>query len=240
MSNYSIKTRSCIFTFVAAIALTTSTLRADIISGDFSGPGAQQAPNGVSFSPAIITDVQTIVFDVANVDDVTFEANFTLIDAGIQILVNGTPLFTTPSDVTQFGPEGTFISNPTTDNNGNAFENLGFAFNALPGDLPRLTVNSDSTGTSFSGNNQTVINNATGDITPVTYTPGFLVATFSDLLVANESNTIVIQNINANAFANLAGDFEVVSSAATAVPEPASVLGLIALIGTMSLRRRRA
>ena len=232
MSNYPLKIRTYIFAIVAAIALTTAPLRADIICGTFDGPNQDLG----SFGSPAFTVVQTIDFDVADVNDVTFEANFFVIDAGIRITVNGMELFETPADVTQFGQPGIFSSNPANDSTGAAFDNLGFAFNPLADGSPRLTVNSDSTGTSFSGNNQ--VGQGPGPITPVAFTPSFLVANFSDLLTANDTNTIVIENINDNGRALLVGDFTVVAPATTAVPEPSAV-SLCLLGGLLWIKRRR-
>ena len=230
MSLFALKMRACVVAIVAATTLPASPVVADIV-GTFDSPNVNVIGT---------TSVQTISFDVGNVADIAFEANFVVIDAGIQINVNGTPLFVTPEDVTQFGtPNNIFVSTPSNDSNGAAFDNLGFAFNPLPGDLPRLTVTSDNTGTSFTGYNQ--VNGDDPPLLPptaVTYTTSFTPQNFSSLLNPNSLNTIEIFNINNDTFARLAGDFTLTGELVT-VPEPSAVSLL--LFGGLALvaRRRR-
>lgn len=233
MCHSSHKLNACATSLMMMIALTASPLPADII-GSFDGPGVNV--NGFSL-------VQTIDFDVVDADDIAFEANFFVIDAGIQITVNGTPLFTTGPDVTQFGTPDNFFSTPGTDSAGVPFDNIGFGFNPLTDpvtgdDLPRLTVNSDSAGTAFSGYNQVNL----PDVpliapTAVTYTTSFPVEIFTDLLNDNSPNTIQIFNINDNSFARLDGDFTLTVEA-SAVPEPSS-LSLLLLGSLFCMKRRR-
>ena len=92
MSLFALKMRACVVAIVAATTLPASPVVADIV-GTFDSPNVNVIGT---------TSVQTISFDVGNVADIAFEANFVVIDAGIQINVNGTPLFVTPEDVTQF------------------------------------------------------------------------------------------------------------------------------------------
>ena len=227
MSLFALKMRACVVAIVAATTLPASPVVADIV-GTFDSPNMNVSGT---------TSVQTISFDVGNVADIVFEANFVVIDAGIQINVNGTPLFVTPEDVTQFGtPNNIFVSTPSNDSNGAAFDNLGFAFNPLPGDLPRLTVTSDNTGTSFTGYNQ--VDGSPLPPTAVTYTTSFSTQNFSSLLNPNSPNTIEIFNINNDTFARLAGDFTLTGEL-TSVPEPSAVSLL--LFGGLALvaRRRR-
>ena len=213
-----------------AIALMSSPLCADIVTGSFSGPGMDTS------GPVSIL---TIPFNVADPDDVTFEANFDIIDLGIQINVNGNQLFSTGSNISQFDAAGAFLSTPSADSNGGQFVNLGFPFNPLANGQPRLTVVSDSSGTSLSGNNQLSTNggDALGPITPVDFTTSFNIANFSDLLIPNGANTIEIVSLNdPGSFALLQGDFTVEALPA-AVPEPSS-LSLL-LLGSMFWAKRR-
>ena len=208
---------------VLAITLTTSPLAADIV-GDFDGPNTE------TNNPTV---VQTIDFDVANVNDIVLEANFFIVDAGIQILVNNQELFATGTDTSQFGPDNIFVSSLPNGTSAPQFDNLGLSFNPLPGDVPRLTVTSDSSGTAFSGFNQ----QTTEAPTAVNYTVSFDVADFSSLLVADSANTIQILSLNDFGASRLDGAFSL-SGAVAAVPEPSSSALLV--LGTVfCLRRRR-
>ena len=217
-------------TLAFALFLFSTHLKADIV-GDFDGPGIP------TDDPTV---VQTIDFDVANVNDIVLEANFFIVDAGIQILVNNQELFATGTDATQFGPDNIFVSSLLDGTPALQFDNLGFGFVALPGDVPRLTVTSDSSGTAFSGFNQQVNNMGlapTADPTAVNYTVSFDVADFSSLLVADSANTIQILSLNGDGVSRLDGDFSL-SGAVAAVPEPSSSALLV--LGTVfCLRRRR-
>ena len=216
-------------TLAFALFLFSTHLKADIV-GDFDGP------NITTNDPTV---VQTIDFDVANVNDIVLEANFFIVDAGIQILVNNQELFATDDDTSQFNMDNIFDSF-LLDGTPAPFDNLGFGFVALPGDVPRLTVTSDSSGTAFSGFNQQVNNMGlapTADPTAVNYTVSFDVADFSSLLVADSANTIQILSLNDSDVSRLVGDFSV-SGAVAAVPEPSSSALLV--LGTVfCLRRRR-
>lgn len=216
-------------TLAFALFLFSTHLKADIV-GDFDGPGIP------TDDPTV---VQTIDFDVANVNDIVLEANFFIVDAGIQILVNNQELFATGDDTSQFNMDNIFDSF-LLDGTPAPFDNLGFGFVALPGDVPRLTVTSDSSGTAFSGFNQQVNNMGlapTADPTAVNYTVSFDVADFSSLLVADSANTIQILSLNDSDVSRLVGDFSV-SGAVAAVPEPSSSALLV--LGTVfCLRRRR-
>ena len=213
-----------------AIALMSSPLCADIVTGSFSGPDMNTS------GPVSIL---TIPFNVADPDDVTFEANFDIIDVGIQINVNGNQLFSTGINISQFSAAGVFLSDPDVDINGGQFVNLGFPFDPLANGEPRLTVVSDSSGTSLSGNNQlsSDMGVALGPITPVDFTTSFNIANFSDLLIPNGANTIEIVSLNdPESRALLQGDFTVEAIPA-AVPEPSS-LSLL-LLGSMFWAKRR-
>ena len=217
-------------TLAFALFLFSTHLKADIV-GDFDGPGIP------TNDPTV---VQTIDFDVANVNDIVLEANFFIVDAGIQILVNNQELFATGTDATQFGPDNIFVSSLLDGTPALQFDNLGFGFVALPGDVPRLTVTSDSSGTAFSGFNQQidqVTGNALTAVTAVNYTVSFDVADSSSLLVADSANTIQILSLNGDGVSRLDGDFSL-SGAVAAVPEPSSSALLV--LGTVfCLRRRR-
>ena len=212
-------------TLAFALFLFSTHLKADIV-GDFDGPGIP------TNDPTV---VQTIDFDVANVNDIVLEANFFIVDAGIQILVNNQELFATGTDTSQFNVDNIFDSFLLDGTPAPQFNNLGFGFVALPGDVPRLTVTSDSSGTAFSGFNQ--VNGSGNAPTAVNYTVSFDVADFSSLLVADSANTIQILSLNGSGVSRLDGDFSL-SGAVVAVPEPSSSALLV--LGTVfCLRRRR-
>ena len=227
------------------IIAVSAQLKADIAldSGnfDFMMPDANNAGGFV-----VATSEFSLNSDADRLNT-SFAANFFVIDAGIEIFVNGTRLFSTGNDVSHFGPRvfdtGLGILEGEDGNIENPFGTIG----PEGAPLSRLTVSSDSTGTSFSG-----IAFADPASPVVTFTPnpspnGFNngadftnISNFSNLLVVG-NNTIEIVNLNNFQGANLAGDFTVTLIEATAaVPEPTSLLGLLALAGTMSLRRRRA
>ena len=203
---------------VMSLGLTTSPLSADIITGSFDGPNTSGETGD--------TVIATIDFEVDDVADVTFETNFSIVDAGVRVDVNGMTLFSTGQDASEFGPTNVFTSNLGTNNLGNPFFDAGFT---------RLTVSSDSTGTSFTGNI-----NPGGTVTPIIYTPGSSFVSplvdFSSLLNPDSTNTIQIYNINNNGLARSLGDFTVESI--ISIPEP-SALSLYLMGSLFCLRRKR-
>jgi hypothetical protein len=208
------------YTVLLALALMVSPTRADTVL-DFDSFSAME-PSGGGFV------VATSNFSVAEADipSITFDANFSLIDAGIEILVNGTALFNTGDDVSNFGPQ-VFQVTPVQP------DNIDFSFNPNDNGLPRMTVASDSTGTVLTGApfvNSTAVEN---------YVPLFAIADFSSLLQPGD-NTIEIVNLNNFEGASLAGDYAVTQVMTVAVPEP-TVISVLMLGGLVcSVRRRRA
>ena len=227
MPQYTLKIRTCIFAFMAAIALTTtSSLRADIVTVDFNFEITDVAIASGTFP------VTSVTFDIptaADIAGVSFEANFAIVDAGVDIVVNNQLLFSTGDDVSNFSPTDVFSipGNPTPPPDD---RNIFFPFSPSNNDLPRLSSLSDSTGTSFSGAPRP---DSTGI---VDYTPLFSIANFSDLLETGE-NTIEILNRNDNGQARLIGDFTLVAPETTAVPEPSA--GSLCLIGGLLWMKRR-
>ena len=151
-------------------------------------------------------------------------ANLTVVDAGVNIVINGTSLFPLFTDISQFGPESVFLN--TGEPNGGGV-NLPFSPNN--NGLARLTVDATSTGTTFSG--ATFVSDSV--ITP--YTPVFTSQDFSSLL-RDGDNTIEFFVLNGFEGANLQGDFTVTL---VAVPEPATAVVLAGLGIGMLVRRRR-
>ena len=234
-----------VFGFIIA---TSAQLKAQIVldSGSFNRGTDVDAPATVNYT------VATAEFELTSTDDipnVSFLANFVAVDAGVAIVVNNIPLFSTGDDVSQFGPrvfQTTLgFSFPGDQEDGNIQGPFGVIDDPTGVPLTRLTVQADSTGTSFSGvavvdpgsvesftpdlsgNNGSDFSNLSDPLS------------FSNLLQVGD-NTIEIVNLNSTDAANLVGDFTVTLPDTTSVPEPNSLLGLLTLAGMLSLRRRRA
>ena len=207
--------RTCVV--LLSIVSTLAPIQADIVidSNNFSS----SQPSGGGF---VVATTQSFSLTSADIADVTFEANFELIDAGIEILVNGMSLFDTGPDVSQYGPA---VFSPN---------NLGIPFGPRGDDLPRLTVQSDFTGTTFLAPASDTSTNI------IQYTPLFNVTDFASLLQVG-NNQIEIVNQNNFQGANLSGDYTVKRvTEAAAVPEPSSIvlLGLFGLAGAVRRRRK--
>ena len=256
--------------FVFGLIIATSAqLKAQIIamdSFDFQMPDADDAGGFI-----VSTQEFSVNLTSADIPNVSFLANFTRIDAGVAVFFNGNPqfmteegsgetildlaastglLFSTGNDVSELGPtvfDTGLLAAPGDlfDEPGNIedpFTEIGPA--GAP--LPRLTVQTDSAGTIFSG---VVTSNPIGPVEFFEAAPSpnavdrgadfSNISNFSSLLQEG-TNTIQIVNLNSSGGANLIGDFTVTLAAATSVPEPNSLLGLLTLAGMMSMRRRRA
>ena len=171
----------------------------------------------------------TATFSVtaAEIPDVELLADFLIVDSGVDIVVNGTSLFPQFVDISQFGNVPVFSGTGETQGGG-----VNQPFTPNDNGLPRLTVNSTSAGTTFSGAT------SPGDTQITTYTPEFPVQNFSSLLI-DGTNTITFFNLNANGPASLQGDFAVTLHS-TAIPEPGMTgLAIVALVSCLSTRRRR-
>ena len=231
-----------VFGFIIA---TSGQLKAQIVldSGSFNRGTDVDAPFNVNYT------VATAEFELTSTDDipnVSFLANFVAIDAGIAIVVNGTQLFSTGDDVSQFGPR-VFQTTlgflfPMDMEDGNIQDPFGVINDPTGVPLTRLTVQADSTGTSFSGVavvDPGSVESFTPDLSGNNGSDFSNLSNFSNLLQVGD-NTIEIVNLNSVGGADLVGDFTVTLPDTTSVPEPTSLLGLLTLIGTMSMRRRRA
>lgn len=215
MYNSPLTVCAAVCAFLVSVALAFSPIHADIIdSGDFS----RSEPSGSGF----IVATSTFELDALEIPDICFEANFDLIDAGIEILVNGQSLFNTGDDVSNFGPQ---VFQPTAVQP----DNIDFSFSPNDNNLPRLTVLHDAMGSDFSG---AAFVNSTNT---VDYIPLFNVSNFNSLLQAG-TNTIEIINLNGFQGANLIGDYTVKSVAA--VPEP-SAIAVCMVAGLIMMKRRR-
>lgn len=169
----------------------------------------------------------TFSVTATEIPDVELLANFLIVDAGVEIVVNGTPLFPQFDDISQFGPVAVFSG--TGEPNGGG---VNSPFGPNNNGLPRLTVNSTSAGTDFSG--ATFV----GDTQTTVYTPVFAVQDFSSLLVAG-NNTIEFFVLNNFSGSNLQGDFTVNLNSA-AIPEPGMMgVAVLAMLAGVSVRRRR-
>ena len=210
-----------ILTYLFLFTFFNSTASADIVLD--SGAISVQEPSGGGF----IGGISTFSLTTAEIPDVELLTNLFIVDAGVDIVVNGTSLFPQFIDVSQFGPDSVFLGTGVA--NGGIENPFGTNSNGLP----RLTVASNSAGTIFSGA-VTPTTNST-----ITYTPNFTVEDFNGLLVAG-TNTIEFFVLNGFEGANLQGDFVVeLNTTTAAVPEPGSagLLGLL-LVGCLSTRRR--
>ena len=208
-----------VFCFIVSATFVTGHAVGDTIildEGDISTT-VQGAPGGTA----------TFSVTAAEIPDVELLADFLIVDAGVDIVVNGTSLFPQFADISNFGPVPVFSGTGETQGGG-----VNFPFTPNMNGLPRLTVNSTSAGTTFSG--------ATfpGDTQITTYTPEFTVQNFSSLLI-DGTNTITFFNLNDNGPASLQGDFAVTLHS-TAIPEPGMTgLAIVALVSCLSTRRRR-
>ena len=190
------------------LPLFSSTANADIVDGFFAGT-----------TPNMTIGSTTFNLTAAEISSASLDVDFDVIDDGVEVRVNGTPLFISLSPH-QFGP--------TTDFQIVGYDDIQNPWNPNQSGLPRLNVLATSSGTDFSG---AVTVSATST---VQYIPNFDVANFTELL--NEgSNTIEFVNHNGSDSAELIGNFKV----AVAVPEPSSFLGLMMLGNVLVFRRRR-
>ena len=217
--SYSPLLRTCLSTLLIALATSFTSIHASIVdSGTFSN--TQASGNNIV--------VATSQFSLASGDipNVTFDANFNLIDAGIEIRVNGTSFFNTGDDVSNFGPQ---VFQPTAVQP----DNIDFSFDPNNNNLPRLTVDSDATGTAFTGTS--FVNSSS----TVNFIPLFNVANFNSLLQPG-LNTIEIVNLNNFQGASLSGDYsvELPVAAVASIPEP-SAFALCLAGGLFFLARRR-
>ena len=156
----------------------------------------------------------------ADIPDVEFEVDFSLIDDGASIVVNGFVLFTAP-ELSQFGP----MEFMPTGVQPNDIQN---PWNANNNGLPRLSVFSDAAGTIFSGSTTESASST------VTYLPIFTVEDFHSLLQSGD-NTIEIINSNGSGGAAINGEFAVTK--VHSIPEPGTAL-LVAGLTLFACRRR--
>ena len=174
-----------------------------------------------------LAGTSTFSVTAAEIPDVELLADFLIVDAGVDIVVNGTSLFPQFVDISQFGNVPVFSGTGETQGGG-----VNQPFTPNENGLPRLTVNSTSAGTTFSGAT------FSDDTQTTTYTPEFTVQNFSSLLI-DGTNTITFFNLNDSGPASLQGDFAVTLHS-TAIPEPGMTgLAIVALVSCLSTRRRR-
>ena len=211
-----------IFSLILVTAFSSNTI-ADTVLDTGTVSVAQGSGGG------FLGGTSTFTLDASDISDVELLANFSIVDAGVEIRVNDTPLYPLFNDVSQFSPDVVFLDTGVTQGTGN----IESPFSPNNNQLPRLTVNATSEGTTFGGG-AFVADTSTTD-----YTPNFLVQDFSSLLVAGQ-NTIEFYVLNDFEGANLQGDFTVSLNLATAtVPEPtATGLAFLALLAGLSRRQR--
>ena len=127
-----------VFCFIVSITFVTGHAVGDTIildEGDISTT-VQGAPGGTA----------TFSVTAAEIPDVELLADFLIVDAGVDIVVNGTSLFPQFTDISNFGPVPVFSGTGETQGGG-----VNQPFTPNDNGLPRLTVNSTSAGTTFSG-----------------------------------------------------------------------------------------
>lgn len=217
------------------ISSALTPLHADLIpTTDFSFVEPDPNPDDDSIFADGGVVIPTIMFNLTDADipNVTFEVDFDLIDAGIEIFVNDNSLFTTGPDVSEFNGANSEVFT------GTGATNLGAPFGPRTDTAPRLIVNSDSTGTFFSGPNLAPTDTLPDPAPIINYTPGFAVNNFTSFLQAG-TNEIEIVSLNNFQSAALAGSYSVGLQTA-AVPEPSSLsLCLAGAMCCMARRRRR-
>ena len=208
-----------VFCFIVSATFVTGHVVGDTITLD-EGDISTTTQGGLA-------GTSTFSVTAAEIPDVELLADFLIVDSGVDIVVNGTSLFPQFVDISQFGNVPVFSGTGETQGGG-----VNQPFTPNDNGLPRLTVNSTSAGTTFSG--------ATfaDDTQTTTYTPEFTVQNFSSLLI-DGTNTITFFNLNDNGPASLQGDFAVTLHS-TAIPEPGMTgLAIVALVSCLSTRRRR-
>ncbi len=208
-----------VFCFIVSATFVTGHVVGDTITLD-EGDISTTTQGGLA-------GTSTFSVTAAEIPDVELLADFLIVDSGVDIVVNGTSLFPQFVDISQFGNVPVFSGTGETQGGG-----VNQPFTPNDNGLPRLTVNSTSAGTTFSG--ATIPD----DTQTTTYTPEFTVQNFSSLLI-DGTNTITFFNLNDNGPASLQGDFAVTLHS-TAIPEPGMTgLAIVALVSCLSTRRRR-
>ena len=208
-----------VFCFIVSATFVTGHVVGDTITLD-EGDISTTTQDGLA-------GTSTFSVTAAEIPDVELLADFLIVDSGVDIVVNGTSLFPQFADISNFGPVPVFSGTGETQGGG-----VNFPFTPNMNGLPRLTVNSTSAGTTFSGATFPL------DTQTTTYTPEFTVQNFSSLLI-DGTNTITFFNLDAGYGASLQGDFAVTLHS-TAIPEPGMTgLAIVALVSCLSTRRRR-
>ena len=208
-----------VFCFIVSATFVTGHVVGDTITLD-EGDISTTTQGGLA-------GTSTFSVTAAEIPDVELLADFLIVDSGVDIVVNGTSLFPQFVDISQFGNVPVFSGTGETQGGG-----VNQPFDPNMNGLPRLTVNSTSAGTTFSGATSVL------DTQTTTYTPEFTVQNFSSLLI-DGTNTITFFNLNNDGPASLQGDFAVTLHS-TAIPEPGMTgLAIVALVSCLSTRRRR-
>ena len=181
-------------------------------------------------SSEILGGTSTFTLDASNIPDLELLANFSIVDAGVEVRVNGTPLFPPFDDVSQFSQDVVFVDTGVTEGTGN----IESPFLQNDNELPRLTINSTSDETTFGGGATLAASS------PIAYTPNFEVQDFSSLLIAGENN-IEFYVLKDDGMASLQGDYTVSlkSDRAEASEHTASGLVLLAVMAALLRRYRR-
>ena len=220
MQIFSTNCARVIFSVILLAALSSNSVGDTILD---AGTVDVSAPSGGGF----LGGTSTFTLSAADIPDVELFADFSIVDAGVEVRVNGTSLFPLFNDVSQFSPDVVFLDTGVTQGNGN----IDNPFSPNSNSLPRLIITSNSDDTLFGGA-------ATpGASSTIDYTPNFTSQDFSSLLLAGQ-NTIEFFVLNSFEGADLQGNYTV-SLIAESVPEPSSVgFAFLALLVGMSRRYR--
>ena len=225
MQIFALKFAKCISSLILVIAISGNADGDTIL--EMGTVSVMQASGGGGLG-----GTSTFTLSADDIPDLELLTNFSIVDAGVEIRVNGTSLFPLFDDISQFSQDLVFLDTGVTLSGGNGEGNIESPFSPNNNGLPRLTVNSTSDGTTFGGG--ALVN----DSSVTDYTPNFTVQDFTSLLVAGENN-IEFFVLNSFEGANLQGDFTVSLNPETvAVPEP-TVTGFALFVLATGLTRRR-
>ena len=91
-----------ILTYLFLFTFFSSTTSADIVSGDILVPETNTTTRTLGGDASFSLTAEEI-------PDVRLLANLFLVDAGVDVVINGTSLFTQFNDISEFGPTNVFV-----------------------------------------------------------------------------------------------------------------------------------
>ena len=207
------------------LIVATGTATGDTILD--TSDGAFSVTQAAPADGAFLADTSNFNITLADIPNIELSVDFDIVDAGIEILVNGTRLFPQFFDISEFGPTQVFGG---TNIAGGGVEN---PFTANSNGLPRVRIEASSAGVVFTGAETT----STGSL--ISYIPQFETEDFTNLLIEgdNEIQFFVLNNFDG---ANIVGTFEVTQvTPVSSVPEPSTAgIVLLTLLTGLTYRRR--